>query len=104
MGPPGARGPGPGAPSNALRAPGPGAPLRAGYVETFFLLKNRLLIVFVLKTIKIEGIGRCHRSVEIRREKNVFFVYITSLETSFESSYDPIIIYIYIYIFIYIYI
>ena len=51
-----------------------------------------MYIVLGLNTIKIEGIRRFHRSDEIRREKSCFFVYITPLETSFESSYDPNII------------
>ena len=44
---------------------------------------------FGLKTIKIEGIRHFHRSDEIRREKLHLLVYITPLETSFESNYDP---------------
>ena len=82
---PRARGPGPH--RTRYVGPGPGPPFEQVTSKPFFV-KSRLFTFLGLK-IKIEGIRRFHRSDEIRCEKSNLLVYITPLETSFESSYDP---------------
>ena len=73
--------------------PGPGPPFeqvtRRHFSFSSLGRKADLFLVFGLNTIKIEGIRRFHRSDEIRREKLHLLVYITPLETSFESSHIP---------------